>query len=76
MSRIKAFRKQQRKNKNIFRGQGFKGSRIRVKSTFLRNAGIQRGKKAGFPRVEHGAGLVKSGMTIKVKVFMTHCTSY
>jgi hypothetical protein len=33
--------------------------------------GIER---AGFPRVKHGAGLIKSGMTNKVKGLLTHHT--
>ncbi|MDI6762511.1 MAG: hypothetical protein QME83_05690, partial [Thermodesulfobacteriota bacterium] len=37
-------------------------------------AGIQF-KNTGFPRVKHGAGLVKPGMTIKVKELLTQCSS-
>jgi len=38
-------------------------------------AGIQF-KKTGFPRVKHGTGLVKPGMTNKVKGLLTHYTRY
>jgi hypothetical protein len=37
-------------------------------------AGIQF-KNTGFPRVKHGAGLVKPGMTIKVKELLTQYSS-
>ncbi len=33
------------------------------------------GTASGFPRVEHGAGLVKPGMTIKLKGLLTHYTN-